>query len=205
MITRRTLIIGSTAGAAAAALARPAVAQQVMQPTPEQVYFDPANPVLGNPKGDVTIAEFFDFQCPYCKRDFPRIRDFVEKDGKIRLVMKDWPIFGETSVYASQLVLGAKTIGKYRPAFNALMTTEAKLSRKQVQSTLAKAGLDVDELHAAYLKNKADIDAGLLRNNTEAESFAFPGTPAYVIGKALYFGVMDKGALKAAVALARGA
>lgn len=182
-----------------------ASAQHVRQPTPQQVCFDPANPILGNPKGNVTIAEFFDFQCPYGKRDFPKVREFAKSDGKIRLVMKDWPIFGETSLYASRLVPGAKTIGKYDAAFNALMATKAKLSKDDVRSTLGKAGLDINELQAAYARNKAEIDAGLARNNAEAESFQCPGTPAYVIGNALYPGVIDEDALKAAVALARGA
>lgn len=96
MIKRRTFLTGSaiaaTGGASLFSLFRtPAFAKEL---TVDDVLFDPDNPVLGNPEGDVTIVEFFDYQCPYCKANHPPLTEVVEADGNIRLVMKDWPIFG---------------------------------------------------------------------------------------------------------------
>lgn len=201
MIKRRHFMLGSATGLIVASSAGYGRAAQ--SPTPRDVYFDPDNPVLGNPDGDVTIAEYFDFQCPYCKRDFPTVRETVEKDGKVRLVMKDWPIFGEASLYGSQLTLAAAKTGQYASALEALMATEGRLSRQEIDLTLTGAGLDVPSLRAAYKAHKAEIDALLLRNNAQAEAFAFPGTPAYLIGKTIYPGVIDEDALRAAIALAR--
>jgi len=119
-------------------------------PTEKDVYFDPDIPALGNPKGDVTIAEFFDYQCPYCKRNHPELMKVIESDGRIRLVMKDFPIFGDPSIYAANLVLASAAAGKYAAALEALMNTPARLSRQDVDATLKKVGLDPTELHAAY-------------------------------------------------------
>ena len=202
-ITRRQLLVGSTTGVVGLSVASLARAQTAPAPTPKQVYFDPGNPVLGNPKGDVTIAEFFDFQCPYCKHDFPTVRDVVKKDGKVRLVMKDWPIFGPTSVYAAHLALGARKLGKYEQVLDALMATLARLSEDDVRQALTRAGLDVGKLEKAYSDNKSEIDAALKRNNELADAFGFPGTPSYVIGRSVYGGVLDRDALETAIAKAR--
>lgn len=99
----------------------------------DDVLYDPDNPVLGNPQGSLTIVEYFDYQCPFCKRDHVLMTDMVAQDGDIRLVMKDWPIFGAPSVLASQLVLGAASMGDYALAHAALMATEGRLSETQIQ------------------------------------------------------------------------
>lgn len=203
MITRRLLIASTAAGAAGLSSLGRAFAQSDAGPTEEQVYNDPGNPVLGNPKGDVTVVEFFDFQCPYCKRDFPNVRDVVEKDGNVRLVLKDWPVFGPPSVYASHLVLAAFHTGKFEPTLNALMATPGKLNEEQVDATLAKAGVDLSDLKAAFRAHAKDIDATLKRNYALADAFGFRGTPSYVIGHTLFGGVVDKRTFVEAIAKAR--
>lgn len=202
MITRRLFIL---AGAAfTASLAMPGLVQaQDSGPSEDQVFRDPGNPVLGNPDGDVTIVEFFDFQCPYCKNEFPDIREAVEKDGNVRLVMRDWPVFGAPSVYASHLALAAHKGGDYDKALGALMATPGRLTDKQIDAALSGAGLDVAQLQGAFKVNAKEIDATIKRNDDLALSFGFQGTPSFVIGHTLYGGVLDKTALADAIAKAR--
>jgi protein-disulfide isomerase len=169
----------------------------------EDVYFDPDIPVLGNPNGDVTIAEFFDYQCPYCKKNHPELKKVVASDRKIRLVMKDFPIFGKPSVYAANLVLASAADGKYATAHDALMNTPGRLSREDVDAVLKKAGLDPTDLYSKYKKNRSHIDGIILRNMAQANAFNLQGTPAFVIGRKIYPGYMNEKALKEAVAEAR--
>jgi len=207
MLNRRqffaTLIFAGTGASASILKATPSRAKGY--PTEKDVYFDPDIPALGNPKGDVTIAEFFDYQCPYCKRNHPELMKVIESDGRIRLVMKDFPIFGDPSIYAANLVLASAAAGKYAAALEALMNTPARLSRQDVDATLKKVGLDPTELHAAYKKNSRQIDAIIVRNIAQANAFNLQGTPAFVIGLKIYPGYMNEKALKEAVAETRNA
>lgn len=203
-MNRRELIAASAVcGASLLLPARLALAQSV--PTVEEVLFDPDIPVLGNPDGDVTIVEFFDYQCPFCKSGHPELVDVVEKDGKVRLVMKDWPIFGAPSVYASSLVLALPEEGKYADALHALMATKGRLEKSEVDSVLAKAGFDPAALVETYRKDSARIDAIVARNMDQANAFGFNGTPSFIIGTKIFHGAMDAKALTEAVAEARGA
>ncbi|MEO2038612.1 MAG: DsbA family protein, partial [Martelella sp.] len=173
--------------------------------SPEDVFADPAAPVLGNPEGDVTVVEYFDFQCTYCKRDYPMIRDVVAEDGNVKLVMKDWPIFGPVSVYAAQAVQGAAALGDYETALDALMRANTRLSHEKVEEILTDAGLDFDAIAASVTKNQDAIAALLDRNYHQAEAFQFNGTPSFVIGRTVYPGVLDRALLEEAIAKARAA
>lgn len=197
-MNRRTLL---TLAAGAALLPAAGNAQSV--PTAQEVLFDPDIPVLGNPDGNITIAEYFDYQCPFCKKGHPELMEIIKTDGNIRLVMKDWPIFGEPSSYASRLVLAAHSTGKYEVALHALMATERRLPKDMVDTHLKAAGLDSVSLLAAYEADKARIDAVLARNDRQASAFGLGGTPAYIIGTRIFGGFMDKQALIDAIAAAR--
>ncbi|PHP27398.1 DsbA family protein [Limimaricola cinnabarinus] len=208
-LTRRTALTGGLLALGGTALwtaTRPSAQAQdgAMHPTIEEVMFDPANPVLGNPEGDVTIVEFFDYQCPYCKSNHPVLKEVVEADGNVRLVMKDWPIFGAPSVRAAQLALGAASLDSYLTANDALMATEGRLDETLIEETLTEAGLDVAALDAAYRENRSTWDGLLTRNSAQAAAFHLRGTPAFIIGTAIYPGAMDKAGLENAVATARG-
>ena len=203
MPQRRQFLLGSLFGVAGLLLGGARKAHAQGKPTPQDVFFDPDNTVLGNPNGDLSIAEYFDFQCPYCKRDFPMVRKVVEQDGNIRLVMKDWPIFGDVSLHASRMALAAKTLGQAEAVIDTLMAIKGRLSQAAVDATLAQAGFDVAALTAAYDKQKPTIDAVIARNGAQADAFGFPGTPAYVVGMTFYPGVLSEDALKAAITRAR--
>lgn len=200
-MNRRSFLATTGLGAGAMLLPRPAAAEAL---TPQTVFYDPDAPVLGNPKGDVTIAEFFDYQCPFCKRDHSLLRDLLAGDPNIRLVMKDWPVFGPPSVRASHLVFGASSYGEYEKAFDALMATKGLLSNAQVTKTLTDGGIDIAKAQAAYEARKPRWDALLARNAAQAEAFGLQGTPGFVIGRTIYPGFLDAKALREAVAKARG-
>jgi len=200
MLTRRTLLIAGAAGTASLLTSGlPATAQSI--PTVEEVLFDAAIPVIGNPKGDVTIAEYYDYQCPFCKRGHPDLLDIVKQDGNIRLVMKDWPIFGDPSVHAARLVLGAGD--DYEAAHTALMMTEGRLSRAEVDATLSKAGYDPQRLAARADAQSERIQGILARNMNQARAFGFRGTPVYLVDTRLNYGAMSREAILAAVEQAR--
>ncbi len=200
MTKRRTVLKAMLATGGIAVMPFSARAQE---PTPQQVFDDPNAPVLGNPDGDVTVVEYFDFQCTYCKRDYPMVRDVVAKDGNVKLVMKDWPIFGAVSVYAAQAVQGAAALGDYDTALNALMTARGRLTHERVEELLTGAGLDFDAIAEAVKANEKTISDLLDSNYRQAEAFQFNGTPSYVIGRMVYPGVLDRIMLESAIAKAR--
>lgn len=171
--------------------------------TLDDILHDPDQPVLGNPEGDVTVVEFFDYQCPFCKRGHADLMSEVEADGSLRLILKDWAIFGGASVLASQLVLGAVEKGSYAAAQAALMATPAHLSEDDVHNTLTAAGLDPAAMLATYRQDRARWDGLMARNGQQAAALGLQGTPAFIIGQSLLPGALDRDRLRAAIAAAR--
>src|SRR4030088_12930 len=108
---------------------------------------DPDIPVVGNADGDITIVEYFDYNCPYCRKVAPEIRQVVQDDGKVRLVLKDWPILGEVSKIAARMVLSAKYQNKFVEAHEALIGVSSKLTEPRIRELLAGAGLDMGRLN----------------------------------------------------------
>ncbi|MGU3574636.1 DsbA family protein [Brucellaceae bacterium C25G] len=201
MINRRQILAASLTGAAGLMLGNAAFAQAM--PSINDVLYDGEIPVLGNKKGDVTIVEYFDYQCPYCKKGHGELLDVVKRDGNVRLVMKDWVIFGEPSAYAAHLVLAAAETGQYEKAMDALMKTPGRLTKEQVDEALKKGGLNPAKLQETYLANADKINAILDRNMMQGEAFNFGGTPSFVIGTRLYGGVMRSKDLVEAIKFAR--
>jgi protein-disulfide isomerase len=171
----------------------------------DSVLRDPEIPALGNPNGDVTIVEYFDYQCPYCKKVDPELMRVAQEDGKVRVVFKDWPIFGAASTYAAKMALASKYQNKYPEAHKALISAKSKLTEAGVRDLLEKAGIDVARTTADLAANQKAIDALLARNNAQAEAFGFQGTPAFIIGTFRVPGVLDAGGFKQAISDARKA
>ena len=171
----------------------------------ESVLRDPDVPSIGNPQGDITIVEYFDYQCPYCKKVAPELIKLAREDDKLRIVMKDWPIFGGASQYAARMVLAAKYQNKYHEAHAALIGASTKLSEDVVQKLLGEAGIDVDRASRDLETHKPAIEALLVRNNEQAEAFGFQGTPAFIIGTFRVPGVLNEAGFKQAIADARAA
>jgi len=204
MMNRRQMIAATAAGAATLAFSGGASLAQSM-PKISDVLYDKDIPVLGNPHGDVTIVEYFDYQCPYCKRGHAELMRVVENDGNVRLVLKDWIIFGDNSAYPARLVLAAEKSGNYLKAMEAMMQTTGRLSKDQTDEALVKAGLDPKKLEADYQADITRIEDILERNSKQGEAFNFGGTPSFVIGTRLYGGALKEQALIDAIAHARRA
>jgi protein-disulfide isomerase len=166
---------------------------------------DPDIPVAGNVDGDITIVEYFDYQCPYCRKIEPELRQVVQDDGKVRLVLKDWPILGEVSVIAARMALASKFQGKFLQAHEALIGVNSKLTEPRIRELLAGAGIDLDRLNRDRVTNAKAIDAILARNNDQATAFGFKGTPSFIIGKFRVPGVLTMAQFDMAIADARKA
>jgi protein-disulfide isomerase len=166
---------------------------------------DPDIPAAGNPKGDITIVEFFDYQCPYCRKIAPDLRALVKEDGKVRLVSKDWPILGPVSVYAARLVLAARYQNKFIEAQDALISLDTKLTEAIARDRLAKAGIDVDRAVADLQKNQDAIVAKLKQIDEQATAFGFNGTPSFIVGKFRIPGPITREQFVLAIADARKA
>ena len=166
---------------------------------------DPDIPVLGNPDGDITIVEYFDYNCPYCRKVAPELRQVVQDDGKVRLVLKDWPVLGEVSVIASRMVLASKYQDKYIQAHDALIGVASKLTAPRIRELLGGAGIDLDRLDRDLAANAKAIDAIIARNGDQATAFGFKGTPSFIIGKFRVPGVLTMAQFDQAIADARKA
>jgi protein-disulfide isomerase len=162
---------------------------------------DPATPVGGNPKGDVTVVEFFDYRCPYCKQVHPEIVKLLGEDRQVRFVYKEFPILGKESKFASRAALAAERQGKYEPFHNALMTLKGQLSDEAVLRAAGAVGLDVEKLKADMAR--PEVEEALKRTYELAQALDIKGTPAFVIGGKLVPGAVDAATLKKMVADAR--
>ena len=144
---------------------------------------DPDIPAAGNPDGDISIVEWFDYNCPYCRKIAPEIQQVVQDDGKVRLVLKDWPILGDVSKITARMALAAKYQDKFLQAHEAMIGVSSRLTEARARELVAAAGIDMDRLDRDLTANAKAIDAILARNHAQAEAFGFRGTPSFIVGK----------------------
>ncbi len=166
---------------------------------------DPDIPAAGNVEGDITIVEYFDYQCPYCRKIEPELRQVIQDDGKVRLVLKDWPVLGPVSVIAARMALASKFQDKYIQAHEALIGVNSKLTEPRMRELLAGAGIDVDRLDRDLVTNAKAIDAIIARNNDQATAFGFKGTPSFIVGKFRVPGILTMAEFDQVIADARKA
>jgi protein-disulfide isomerase len=166
---------------------------------------DPDIPIAGNVDGDISIVEWFDYQCPYCRKVEPEIRQVVQDDGKVRLVLKDWPILGEVSKIAARMALASKYQDKFFAAHEAMIGVNSKLTAPRIRELLAGAGIDIDRLDRDLAANARAIDAILARNNDQAAAFGFRGTPSFIVGKFRVPGTLTMAEFEQVIADARKA
>ncbi|MGL9622102.1 DsbA family protein [Bradyrhizobium sp. U531] len=205
--TRRAALTLIGAGALAAGSMGSALAaagdDEVL--TEAKVLRDPDTPVAGNPDGNISIVEWSDYNCPYCRKLEPELRQVIQDDGKVRLVMKDWPILGPVSVTAARAALAAKFQNKYHQAHDSMMGVSSRLTEPRINELLAAAGVDMDRLKRDLTDHGSDIDALLKRNNEQAEAFGFQGTPSFIVGKYRVPGVLSMAEFEQVIADARKA
>ncbi|MBI2786512.1 MAG: DsbA family protein [Legionella longbeachae] len=153
-------------------------AQSAIKDNTDQL-FKGKTTVVGNPKGNVTIVEFFDYQCIHCKKMSPVIESLIKKDSDLRVIYKEFPIFGKSSELASRAALAAGMQGKYLAMHNALIAVDKRLTDRIVMDTAKSVGLDMKKLKTDMQSKEVttDLDA----NRELAEKLHLMGTPAFVI------------------------
>ncbi len=180
---------------------RDSVAQKAIQENQSALLRDPDSPTAGNPDGDVTIVEFSDYQCPYCKRAHAAVKSVVAADGKVKVVYKDLPILGEASRIAALAALASRAQGKHLAFHDALMAYSGKIDRDKIMEIAGSVGLDVAQLQKAMDDPK--LKQIIERNMTLASALGVRGTPAFVVGNQFVPGAVDADALKQLIADAR--
>lgn len=159
------------------------------------------DPVAGNPAGAVTVVEFFDYRCPYCKAVAQDMIDTLTAEGDVRIVFKEFPILGPQSEQAARAALAARQQDKYLPFHQALMAHKGELDEAALFGIAEEVGLDVARLRTDM--DSAEIDETISRNIKLANTLAIGGTPAFVVGETLVPGALDMDTLRKLVAEAR--
>ena len=158
-------------------------------------------PEAGNPHGDVTVVEFYDPRCPYCRRMLPGIEAMLQKDHGVRLVYKDIPVLGPPSIMEARAIVAAENQGGYLKMQAALMKDPAAPSEAMIRAAAASAGLNADKLVADM--NSAEVTKRIDANLELAHALKVQGTPAFVVGDQMIPGMVDADQLEAAVTAAR--
>jgi protein-disulfide isomerase len=167
----------------------------------EEILNDPAAPVGGNPAGDVTLVEFFDYNCPYCRRVAPTVAELEETDSALRVVYKEFPILGPGSQFAARAALAARRQGKYVPFHNTLMQATEQVTEETVMAIARDVGLDTEQL-TADMRDPAIQDA-IGRNLQLANALGITGTPSFIIGEEVVPGAVDLRTLQSLITRAR--
>ncbi|MBT8411731.1 MAG: DsbA family protein [Octadecabacter sp.] len=158
---------------------------------------DPNAPVLANADGDVTIVEFFDYNCPYCRRVKPTVEDLIEADPGVRIVYREWPILGDGSVFAARAALASREQGLYEEFHWALMGMEGRAEERSVLMVAREVGLDVQQLR--FDMEAPEVEEHIETSMRLAELLGVTGTPAFIIGNSLIPGAVGLEVLQQAV------
>jgi protein-disulfide isomerase len=167
----------------------------------DEILNDPAAPVGGNPAGDVTLVEFFDYNCPYCRRVAPTVVELEEADPGLRVVYKEFPILGPGSEFAARAALASQLQDKYVPFHNALMRATDQVTEQTVIEIAREVGLDTERLEQD-MRDPA-IEEAIARNLQLANALGITGTPSFVIGDRMVPGAADFGTLQRLIAEVR--
>ncbi|WP_081816583.1 DsbA family protein [Fodinicurvata fenggangensis] len=152
-------------------------------------------PVLGNPDGKLSLVEFFDYQCGYCKQASPGLQQLLERNDEVRLVMMEFPILGEASMTAARAALAAREQDRYEELHWALMSHRGQLDESTIMNIADEAGLDRDRLRADM--ESARIDEELRNNYRLAENLSINSTPTFVTPSAVIPGALPPDRLEA--------
>ena len=166
-----------------------------------KILADPHSFVGGNPDGDVTLVEFFDYRCGYCKQFAPTLERIKKLDPKLRVVYKEFPILGPDSFKGAQAALAARNQGRYLEFHEALMRVEGALDEKAIMSVARSVGLDTDKL-GKDMQSPSILDI-LGKNRQLANELGITGTPALIVGDQILRGAVPLERLAAMIAAAR--
>ena len=161
---------------------------EMLKKNSDALYNDERDFSIGSPDAPITIVEFFDYNCGYCKRAFPDIMKLTQKNPNVRVVFKEFPILGPASEQAARVALASKGDGKYFAIHQGLLNARGSVSGAALSSLIEKHGLNADEI-VTRGKNK-DIDAHIKDVRNLAQSLGVSGTPAFIIDNQLFSGAL---------------
>lgn len=166
----------------------------------DKLYKHDGDPMAGNLKGDVTIAEFFDYRCGYCRKAYGYLHEAVKNDGNTRIVYKEYPIFGGDPIM-SKAALAAHLQGKYEDMHKAFMTSEGHLGMEEVVDIAGRLGLDLEKFKKDI--KSAEVEKELKENFELGSKLKIDGTPAFIIGDKVFAGLLSVDDLEAKIKEAR--
>jgi protein-disulfide isomerase len=169
----------------------------------DDLFRDKESPVGGNAQGDVTMVEFFDYNCPYCRQVAPVIEQAVADDPQLRIVYKEFPILGPDSLFAAKAALAAARQGKYGEFHKALYGVKSRVTEAVVMKVAAGIGLDMTRLKSDM--QQPDIEGSISRNAELAQALGITGTPGFVVGDRIFPGATDLETMKKLIEQARSA
>jgi protein-disulfide isomerase len=169
----------------------------------QEIERDPASPVVGNVNGNVTVTEFFDYRCGYCKAVLPSVQQLLKDDPNVRFVMKELPILSPESRIAAKLALAVwkNEPKRYQELHTKLMSAQGDFSERRIFALAKEAGVDVERARRGM--DAPEIEQALAANMELAQALGITGTPGFVVGKQLAPGAIDYDTLKRFVAEAR--
>ena len=166
-----------------------------------QLESDPNAPNLGNPEGDVTVVEFFDYNCPYCRSAGQTVQALLATDANVRVIYREWPILGDDSVIAARAALAAREQGKYEAFHWALMSGDGRVTEAVIFKVARDLGMDVAQLEADMVRPA--VEAHIALSNALAQQLGFTGTPAFIVDDKTAPGMLSVDEITRLVAEAR--
>ena len=163
--------------------------QKAISKNADAIFRSPVSHVAGNPNGDVSVVEFFDYNCPYCRRSLSDVLKLINQDGKVRLVLKELPILSDDSVAAAKLALAANKQGKYFEMYQKLLSEPGKADKDTALRTAKELGLDIDQLQKDA--EDPDIKKALDEAKDLAQKLHLKGTPQFLIGDRVIAGAPE--------------
>jgi protein-disulfide isomerase len=173
-------------------------AQSALLAHRSEIFDDPNTPVGGNPRGSVSLVEFFDYRCPYCKEVEPSIEKLADNDKNLRFVYKEFPVLGPASLTAAKVALASRRQGKYADFHRAMMAVKGAITDAVVFKVAASVGLNIEQL--THDMKDPEIERELKSNNALARSLDIDGTPGFVIGDKIVPGAISLDELKKLIA-----
>ena len=167
----------------------------------EELEYDPTSVVGGNLDGDVSVVEFFDYRCPYCKQVLPILAKLRKEDRNLRFVYKEFPVLGPDSLLASRAALASRPQGKYEAFHDALMASRGQLTETTIIQIAAEVGLDTERLKSDMAA--PEINDIIDRNYRLAQTIGITATPSFVIGDRVVRGAAGADDFKKFIANAR--
>ncbi|MCS6303238.1 MAG: DsbA family protein [Nitrospira sp.] len=166
----------------------------------QELLHDPASPVSGNPKGEITLVEFYDYRCGFCKRAASAVTELQKVDQRVRVVYKDFPILGEPSELAAKAALASQAQGKHQAFHEALLASHADMTKEAILKIAVKVGLNAKRLETDMANPK--WQAVIAKNRALAHELGISGTPGFIVGNELVAGWLDLNGLKDLIARA---